>query len=100
PARNTVITGSKRINAITLRGDQAYFSTDYGVLVFDIARMQIRETWRDLGPSGGTLSIRGCAFLDDNVFLATADGVMSGDMSTNLLDFSNWTRYDEAALPA
>ncbi len=100
PARNTVITGSKRINAITMREDQAYFSTDYGVLVFDIARMQIRETWRDLGPSGGTLSIRDCTFLDNDVFVATAEGVMSGDMSTNLLDFSNWIRYEDASLPA
>ncbi len=99
PARNTVITGSKKINAITVRGEQAFFATDYGVLVFDTERMQIRETWRDLGPTGNTLSIRGCAFLGDVVFLATADGAMSGELSTNLLDFSNWIRYEEALLP-
>lgn len=100
PARNTVIAGSKKINAITVRGEQAFFATDYGVLVFDMERMQIRETWRDLGPTGNTLSIRDCAFLDNVVFLATADGVMSGNLSENLLDFSNWIRYEEALLPA
>ncbi len=100
PARGTVIAGSKKVNSIKVQGDFAYFSTDYGVLVFDLQRMEIRETWRDLGPSGSTLSIRGSAFLDDRVFLATAQGVMAGELSANLLDFSNWVRFSEASLPA
>ncbi|MBK5280017.1 MAG: hypothetical protein JJE09_14250, partial [Bacteroidia bacterium] len=43
------ITGSRSINHISVSGTIAYASTDFGVVVLDTEKKEIRETWRDLG---------------------------------------------------
>lgn len=94
PFQSTTITTSKRINQITLHNGLAYLSTDYGVLVFDLIRKEIKETWRDLGGGGETLSIAQSTFKGDSIFLATADGILAGDLTDNLLDFTKWKRFN------
>lgn len=94
------ISGSRRINQIIIRQGLAYLSADYGVVVFDLSQLQVKETWRDLGPAGQALRILECTFLNDSVFLATENGVMAGDMDDNLLDFARWKRFDQDAFDA
>lgn len=92
------VTVSKKINHISIHGDLAYLSTDYGVVTFDLRQMQIKETWRDLGIAGKTLSIFQTTFLRDSVYLASADGVLAGNLHDNLLDYNNWTRFNTGNL--
>lgn len=94
PARDAGLTGSRTINHIFLQNSIAYLSAGYGVIVFDLTRLQVKETWRDLGASGTTLSVLQCTILGDSVFLATAAGVLAGDQRTNLLDFNKWKRFN------
>ena len=91
---STTVTGSKRISHITLKGSLAYLSTDYGVVVFDLVQLEVKETWRDLGPAGEKIKIYQSTFLQDSIFLATERGVLAGDISDNLLDFNNWKRFN------
>lgn len=95
PLRNTVLTGDRGINHITIGNGVAYLSTDYGVLVFDLVRNEIKETWRDLGREGQTLRITSSAIFNGSILLSTARGLMRGDLSKNLLDFNQWSRFDE-----
>ncbi|HEU5290183.1 MAG TPA: two-component regulator propeller domain-containing protein [Cyclobacteriaceae bacterium] len=94
---STTVTGSKRINHISLNGSLAYLSTDYGVVVFDLVQLEVKETWRDLGPAGEKIKIYQSTFFNDSIFLATERGVLAGDLSNNLLDFNNWTRFNTGA---
>ena len=98
PTQGSTITGSKKINHISLQGNYAYLATDYGVVVFDLPAKTIKETWRDLGDAGQTLQIFQSTFKDDSVFLATEIGVMAGDMDDNLLDFNKWKRFSSGDL--
>src|SRR5688572_10211143 len=91
---STTITGSKRINHIALNGALAYLSTDYGLVVFDLVQLEVKETWRDLGSAGEKIKIYQSTFYSDSIFLATEKGVLAGDMSDNLLDFNNWKRFN------
>lgn len=91
---STTVTGSKRINHITLSGALAYLSTDYGLVVFDLIQLEVKETWRDLGPTGEKIKIYQSTFFNDSIFLATEQGVLVGDLNDNLLDFNNWRRFD------
>lgn len=91
------ITGSKKINQVVVQGALAYLATDYGVVVFDLNQLEVKETWRDLGPSGQLWSINQCTFLNDSIFLATQQGVMVGSLTDNLLDFANWKRFSTGA---
>jgi hypothetical protein len=94
---NTV-TGSHRINDITINDNFAYFSTDYGIVVFDLAGGEIKETWRDLGREGTNLAIRHAIFYNDSIAVATDSGIMTGNLQDNLLDFSKWQRFDTGEL--
>lgn len=91
---STVISGSKKLNAIYIHNGFAYIAADFGVVVFDVKRGEVKETWRNLGAAGATLQINEIAFRGDSIFLATAKGVMAGDMRDNLLDFNLWRRFD------
>ncbi|MFZ6009462.1 MAG: two-component regulator propeller domain-containing protein, partial [Bacteroidota bacterium] len=73
-------------------------ATDYGVVVFDLQNLELRETWRDLGATGGKLKIFQSVFVGDSIFLASQKGVLAGNLNDNLLDFSNWKRYDTGDL--
>lgn len=92
--RDADIAAARAINDISIHDGLAYLSTAYGVVVFDIREQQIKETWRDLGAAGTTLAIHETAFLGDSIFLATANSLLVGDLSQNLLDFNNWNRFD------
>jgi len=94
PTGTSVINSSKTINHILFHGETAFLATAYGVVVFDLKRLQIRETWRDIGRDGTTLEILQSTVLGDSIFLATKSGVQVGDLKTNLLDFNKWKRFD------
>lgn len=94
---STTVTGSKRINHISLNGNLAYLSTDYGVVVFDLTKLEVKETWRDLGSAGEKIKIYQSTFFNGSIFLATEKGVLAGVMTNNLLDFNNWTRFNTGA---
>jgi ligand-binding sensor domain-containing protein len=100
PSRNTVLTGPREIHNIMFHDGIAYLATDYGVLLFDLARQEIKETWRDLAPDGNTLKIFGSAFHNDSIFLATERGVLAGNPADNLLDFTKWKRMNQGELDA
>lgn len=94
---STTVSGSKRINHISINGNLAYLSTDFGLVVFDLIQLEVKETWRDLGPIGEKIKIYQSTFFSDSIFLATEQGVLAGDMSDNLLDFNNWRRFEAGA---
>lgn len=100
PLRQSTITGSRRINHILVHGSLAYLSTDFGVLILDLPRAEIKETWRDLGSSGNTLKINAASVREDSIFLATEKGVLAGNDRSNLLDFRNWRRFESGPLSA
>jgi ligand-binding sensor domain-containing protein len=98
PTANAQITGSKKINDLIFRQSLAYLATDYGVVVIDLERGEVKETWRDLGVTGETLKIVQGTIKDDSIFFATAKGIIAGDLDDNLLDFNAWKRFDDGVL--
>jgi hypothetical protein len=95
---DTPVSGPVSIHHITFHQGLAYLSAAYGVVVFDITKRQVKETWRNLGAVGSQLAIYQSALLGDSIFLATGNGVLAGRLNDNLLDFSKWKRYDEAEM--
>jgi hypothetical protein len=93
PAKNSSVTGSKSINHIFIADAVAYLAADYGVIVFDMNRMLVKETWRGLGEAGQALKVFQSTILGDSIFLATENGVIAGALKDNLQDFNNWKRF-------
>jgi ligand-binding sensor domain-containing protein len=100
-ARATIIT-DKQINHIYFSGSLAYLSTNFGVVVLDMQRKEIRETYRNLGTNGSSTAVFAGTIVDNTIFLATSQGVLSAPATgVNLLDFRNWRRSGPAeGIPA
>lgn len=92
--RSADVPGDKKINHISIQGNLAYLATGYGIVLFDLLQLEIKETWRDLGLLGSALAVNQSTFYNDSIFIATANGVLAGSLQDNLLDYNNWKRFN------
>ncbi|MFD2246311.1 T9SS type A sorting domain-containing protein [Pontibacter ruber] len=85
------LTGDKRIHHILTRNKIAYLATGFGVVVLDLAKQEIKDTYTNLGPNGAAVQVRSTAILGDSMYLATNIGILAAHrISSNLKDFRSW----------
>ncbi|MFW5757721.1 MAG: two-component regulator propeller domain-containing protein [Bacteroidota bacterium] len=84
------IIGSKKINNIFFSGDRAFISTDFGIIVLDITRFVVLDTWF-IGPGGSMLNVYEFLETDQYFYAATEAGLLKADVNApNLADFQYW----------
>lgn len=92
------ITGSKRINAVLFHDGFAYLSTDFGIVVVNPAKKEIKETYV-LQSGNEVLSVRGLAVFNGQFVAATSGGLYTADVNNPVLqNFANWTNTWSANL--
>ncbi len=85
------ISGKKEINRIRVRGKYAYLACSFGIVIIDIARREIYDTWKP-GDESGSAEVWDIAFNNNTVFAATSTGVFSADLpNQGLAYYGNWT---------
>ncbi|MBQ9418149.1 MAG: hypothetical protein IJU19_06165 [Bacteroidales bacterium] len=72
--KRSTLSGDKSINSISFHGGYAYLSASFGVVVVDIKRHEIKETWY-LGADGGSTPVYDIAFSSDSIYAATGEGL-------------------------
>jgi ligand-binding sensor domain-containing protein len=85
------IAGGKTISHISFSKGVAYLSTSFGLVVLDMAKHEIRDTYSSIGPAGAAVTVYATAVLNNMLFAATSAGVMRGLLTDNLLDYRRWT---------
>ncbi len=90
-------SGTVTVNELKVTGNYAYISTNIGLVVFDVQRREIKNTFRFES------SVNTSVILSDSIICSTDDGTYLGIMSDNLLDKNNWkqfstSRYSELLL--
>jgi hypothetical protein len=86
------ILGLKTINRITLRDDFAYLSCGFGIVVVDMVREEIHDTYY-IGPGGEQINVLDLDYNDTAFFAATEQGVYTAPVnSPNLANFEEWNR--------
>ena len=90
------ITSSKRINQIVVNGNDALIAADFGIVKFDIARSEIKETYRNIGSNGQSVAVYDLAFANDSVFALTSGGLLAARYSANvnLQFYDNWKKLN------
>lgn len=83
---------NKQINHILLAGSFAYLSMPFGVVVLDLEKGEVKETYTNLGSNGSANTIFASAISRDSLFLATEQGLLAASLAAtvNRLDFRNW----------
>ncbi|NNF57552.1 MAG: regulator [Rhodothermaceae bacterium] len=95
------------INRIRINGDSLFVATAFGLVVFDAAREEVRDTYSRLGPLDPGTPVNDAIVAPlpggavQGLWLATDAGVVYADLaSPNLQQPSAWTRDDAAPAPA
>ena len=68
------IVGDKDVYNIVCCNHLAYFCTGFGIVVVDLDRHEIRDTYR-IGDGGRDVLVYSIAFTGDSIYAATAEGV-------------------------
>jgi ligand-binding sensor domain-containing protein len=100
---NAGISGSKAIRDVAFRNNLAYLSADFGLVVLDLLKAEVRETGQNIGKQGASVAVYASTFARDSIFLASSQGVMATSLasSVNLQDYRNWITFSPAkGIPA
>ena len=93
--KTEAIQGSKAINQIAFRGDFAYLAADFGLVVLDVKKSEIKETYQNIGKDGKKVAIKQMIFARDSIFVSTSDGILGTKFTSNinLQFFGNWQQF-------
>lgn len=87
---NKNMTQSKGVNHICFAKEYAYLSTPFGVIVLNLKKREITNTYIL------NKQINACAVDDTQIFAASSEGLFTGLLTENLLDISNWNQVSDA----
>ncbi|AKD03054.1 T9SS type A sorting domain-containing protein [Pontibacter korlensis] len=90
------IAGEKRINRIYTYNKLAYLATSFGIVVLDLQKREVKDTYSSLGPNGGSISAADVAIHQDRIYIATNLGILTAPVSgANLQDFRSWSSLSD-----
>jgi hypothetical protein len=89
---SSAIQGNKAVNHIQFKDKIAYLAYDFGLVVIDVEKQDIRETYQNLGDNGSSINIYKTVFTSDSIYLSTSQGIRGARFASNvnLQFFGNW----------
>lgn len=90
--KENITPDNKSINHFYEYGGLVYISTDYGISVYDLARLEFGDTYY-IGGGGSQIIVNQVTILNDEIFAAcsSGNGLKKADLNNpNLIDFSQW----------
>lgn len=85
---------NKEVNAVTIHNEYAYLSTEFGIVVINMNKREITDTYNLSQP------ISSCSILNNQIYASTSTNIIYGSLDDNLLEKSNWKVYDSSKLPS
>ena len=83
-------SGEKSINHIKEFNNKLYLSTPFGVVVYDIEKLEFGDTYF-IGNNSSSLEVHQTEVFNGFIYAATNTGIFKADITSNLLiDFNNW----------
>ncbi len=84
--------GNKTINAVTFNNQFAYLSCGFGIVVYDLERKEVKDTYF-IGANSNNLEIYEIAIENQNIYAATADGIYNNTLNNpGITDANSWIR--------
>jgi hypothetical protein len=102
------IVGGKRINDVLFIDGNAYLATDFGIVVIDMQRLEVKDTYY-IGAGGGNVLVNALAFNGTRILAATSSGILTASVNDpNIFNYTGWSpdvsglgqpagRYSDAA---
>lgn len=97
--KNKTISGSKSINAICFKDENAYLSTDFSIQVYNMSKQEFKEAYY-LGSGGTNIACYDVAFYQEAIYVSTASGIRSIMQNhPGILNAVNWQNLSSAGSP-
>jgi len=87
---------NKSINSFSSQANKLYIATGFGLLVFDLEKMIFLETITKLGNFSPNTSVNSVFIAENQIFLATNEGVAYNYISSQLQNPSGWKTIENA----
>ena len=85
------IVGNKSINNVFFDGDLAYVACGFGIVVFDLNREEVKDTYY-IGSHGSMVNVTDVAIFNGRIYASTTDGVYYALLSSqNLANYAAWS---------
>ncbi len=98
--KETIPPNNKRINHFNEHDGLVYISTDFGISVYDLARLEFGDTYF-IGDLGTQKIINQTTVLGDNIYSASSTGIQKAEISNpNLIDYNQWQTINASSWPA
>lgn len=92
--KRAIITANKTIHNIYFRSQYAYLACGFGIVVLDMTKKEIKETYF-IGTNGGYINVRDINADNNYIYAATDSGVYRALWSSpNLADFNAWEKMN------
>ena len=86
------IVGGKRINSIYFLNGLAYLGCEFGIIVVDINRREIKDTYY-IGANGSNLNVNSVAYDGTLLLAATDNGIYTANyLDPNIFNYTAWTK--------
>ncbi|MDR1758221.1 MAG: hypothetical protein LBR51_04605 [Bacteroidales bacterium] len=84
------ISGSKSVHGITVIGTEAFLSCDFGVVVIDLQKRLVRDTWFTRNDND-TWQVFDCVLWQERYYMATSNGIYSIEKEhPRISNFAEW----------
>ncbi|MDP4265956.1 MAG: two-component regulator propeller domain-containing protein [Bacteroidota bacterium] len=90
------ISGSKKsINNIIFKNNLAYLACGFGIVVLDIEKNEIRDTYF-IGDKGTSINILSVSADSEYLYAGTEDGIYYAEINSSAIsDYNSWKRFTE-----
>lgn len=89
---NKIMSSSKAVNDAVFNGNNAYLATDFGVLVLNISKHEIANTYY-IGDNASDVKVLSIAILGDVIYAASESAIYYANLKTdNLVDYKYWKK--------
>lgn len=86
------LIADKRINHINIKNNLAYLSCGFGVVVVDIDREEVKDTYF-IGEYGAQVNVLSTSIAHNSIYAATNKGLYRADIyESNLADYHSWEK--------
>ena len=90
----STVIGDKAIYDIYPFGDRVYLSTGFGIVVIDMIRKEVKETYF-IGPNGGPVKVNDIAVYNNTLYAVTETGLKTASLANPFLaNFQNWSTFE------
>lgn len=96
--KNMNANGSKKINSIYFKNNLMYLSTDFGIVILNPIKKEIKQTYI-LQESSNVLKINGITTYDNYFYAATSNGIYRAlENNTALQNYTSWQMINSMPL--